>query len=125
MVSAIVKQSASLPTTILNKDDKPIDLLKELRNADTFFTQEVWLGKKEKIGVRMIAFRLCDEEVEKRIRKIKEKARSRGKASTQETLELAKWPIYITNVSVDGLNDEQVHLVYSLRWQIELLFKLY
>jgi len=114
----------SFPTTILNEENEAIDLLKELRKADSFFTKKVWLGKKEKIEVRLIAFRLTDEEIEKRIRKIKEKAQKRGKSSTQETLELAKWSIYITNVPEDVLNDEQVHLVYSLRWQIELLFKL-
>jgi hypothetical protein len=114
----------SFPTTILNEENESIDLLKELRKADSFFAKKVWLGKKERIEVRLIAFRLTDEQAEKRVRKIKEKAQKRGKSSTQETLELAKWSIYITNVPEDVLNDEQIHLVYSLRWQIELLFKL-
>jgi hypothetical protein len=114
----------SYPTTLLNEEDEVVDLLKELRKADSFFTKKVKLGKKEKIEVRLVAFRLSDEDVAKRIRKIKEKAQKRGKGSTQATLELAKWSIYITNVAETMLKDEQVHVVYSMRWQIELLFKL-
>lgn len=114
----------SYPTTMLNEKIEPLDLMNELRKAGSHFAKEVWLGKKEKIAVRLIASRLSDKEVEKRIRKIMKKAEKRGKKPTQETLELAKWSIYITNVPENILNDEQVHLVYSLRWQIELLFKL-
>ena len=32
--------------------------------------------------------------------------------------------MYITNVSEKILNAEQVHLIYTVRWQIELFFKL-
>lgn len=112
------------PTKILNEANEALDLLGELRVAGSFFSKKVWLGKKEKIEVRIVAFRLTDEEVEKRIRKIKEKARKRGKDSTQATLEIARWSIYITNIAENVLDDEQIYLVYSLRWQIELLFKL-
>ncbi len=114
----------SYPTKILNENDESIELPRELRKADSFFAKKVWLGKKERIEVRIIAFKLSKEEVEKRLRKIYEKAGKRGKAPSQESLELAKWSIYITNIAETTLNDEQIHLVYSLRWQIELLFKI-
>lgn len=114
----------SYPTKLLDEKGVALDLLKELRNTPLFLTKNVQLGQSEKIDVRLIACRLSDEEIEKRLRKIREKAKDRGRASSEATLELAKWSIYITNVGQETLHDEQVHLVYSLRWQIELLFKL-
>jgi hypothetical protein len=112
------------PTTLLDKEGKPLNLLNELRSAGSVFEKKVWLGKKGSVDIRLIAFRLSDEEVEKRIRKLKEKAQKKGKNPTQETTELTKWSIYMTNVPEDWLNAEQVHLVYTLRWQIELFFKV-
>lgn len=113
------------PTAVFNKQGAPIHLLQELRKAEQCFVKEVWLDrKKEKIKVRLIATKLPDVEIEKRVRKLKRQAQKHGRVPSQETLELAKWSIYITNVPRKILNDEQIHLVYSLRWQIELLFKL-
>jgi len=101
-----------------------LDLLNELKSAGPLFEKKVGLGKKGNREVRLIAFRLSDEEVGKRSRKLKEKAQKKGKIPTQETLELNKWSIYITNVPGSWLSAEQVHLIYTLRWQIELFFKV-
>jgi hypothetical protein len=114
----------SYQTNILNDAGEMIDLLKELQQSESFFIKKVFLGNQEKIAIRLIAYRLPDNEVEKRIRKLRRSMQKQGKIPTQETLEFAKWSIYITNIHENMLNDEQVYLVYSLRWQIELLFKL-
>jgi Transposase DDE domain len=114
----------SYPTTLLDDSDKLIDLLKELSQAQTFFSKKVRLGKKEKIAIRLVAFRLSEQEVEKRVRRLRKKAKKSGRIPAQETLELAKWSIYMTNVPESLFKDEHIHLVYTLRWQIELFFKL-
>lgn len=114
-----------IKTAIFDENDKPIDLLQTLRKAGNFFAKKVWLKKgKNKVAVRLVAHRLSDEDAEKRIRKIKKLSHKKGKTPKQETLELARWSICITNVPENMLGDEQVYLVYSLRWQIELFFKL-
>ena len=101
-------------TAIFNKHGESIDLLQKLSETQHFFAQEVWLDRgKKKIKVRLIATRLSDEEVEKRIRKLRRQAQKHGRTPKQETLELAKWSIYITNVPKKILSDEQIHLVYS------------
>jgi len=111
-------------TKIFNKKDVLVDLLKELRNKGPVFEKQVWLGQREKMEVRLIAYRLSKGDAEKRIRKAKKDARRNGRQPAKEALRLAQWSIYITNVSADMLGVEHVHLVYTLRWQIELLFKL-
>ena len=113
------------PTAIFDEENVQINLIEALRQEGRFLSKKVWLNRgKEKIEVRLIATRLPDEEIEKRIRKLRRSAQKHGRIPTKETLELAEWSIYITNVPENMLNDEQIHIVYSLRWQIELLFKL-
>lgn len=112
------------PTKILNELNEPVDLFVELQKSELFFSKTVFLGKKGQVEARLIAFRLPGEEIEKRIRKMKRSTQKHGRTPTKESLELAKWSIYITNVPKIMLNDKQVYLVYSLRWQIELFFKL-
>jgi DDE family transposase len=113
-----------LQTKVFDPDEQQIDLLKELNKAGSFFAKEVLLGQQNKVKVRLIAYLLPDEEVEKRLRKLKKAAQKKGRAPTQETLALARWSIFVTNVSEDILDNKQVYLVYILRWQIELFFKL-
>lgn len=111
-------------TKIFDENGQRIILLDELRESGCLFEKKVCLGEKEKIKVRVIATRLSDDEVEKRIRKLKRSKQKRGEIPSKELLEMTKWSIYITNIDENIVNYAQVHLVYSLRWQIELLFKL-
>ena len=46
-----------------------------------------------------------------------------GKIPSREVLQFARWSFYITNVSEKVLTAHQVHLMYTVRWQIELFFK--
>lgn len=111
-------------TSFFDGKNRKIDLIKMLKKSGKRLTKEVWLGEKEKIKIRLIAARLPDERVNQRLRKLKENARKHGRMLTKQSRELAKWVICITNVPEEILNDEQVIMLYSLRWQIEIFFKL-
>src|ERR1700722_11837782 len=111
-------------TKVFNQDKQQIDLLKELYKAGSFFANEVLLGQKNKVKVRLIAYLLPEEEIEKRLRKLNKEAQKKGRNPTKETLELARWSIFITNISEEIVDNKQVYLVYILRWQVELFFKL-
>lgn len=112
-------------TALYDNQNKPISLLEELREYQgDLHCKEVFFNIKNKFTMRLVAFRLPDAEVEKRIRKIKSNAATKGRAVSQETLEFSKWSIFITNVPKKILNDDQIYLLYSIRWQIELFYKL-
>jgi len=85
---------------------------------------DIELGAKARLPVRLIAQRLPPAVVEERRRKAHAKARRWGKTCSQRQLELLAWNVWVTNVPADGLTVEQVSLVYGVRWQIELLFKV-
>lgn len=112
------------PTHLRDENNEPLNLQQALQKAGLLFTKWVWLGEKNPIRVRLIAQRLPEKEVQKRIRKLKRNGVKKGRTPSAQSLALAQWSIYVTNILESTLNDKQVHLVYALRWQIELFFKL-
>jgi hypothetical protein len=85
----------------------------------------LWIGLQKRIACRLLAVRLSPEIVEERRRKLREKARKKGRAVSAVSLAWLEWSIFITNVPLEWLTLEQISLIYRLRWQIELLFKLW
>ena len=105
------------------------DLLAHLRNTspDKFSETELnlWVGLSVKLPVRLLAVRLPSSVVEKRRYKAKANAKKKGRTLSAEASEWLQWSIYITNVPTTMLTLSQITLIYTLRWQIELLFKLW
>lgn len=44
---------------------------------------------------------------------------------SEQQQQLSEWAVYVTNVEREKLEAEQVAVVYAMRWQIELMFKLW
>lgn len=90
---------------------------------------EVYLGK-DKLKVRLIAEKLPDELVKKRMKKQSQQEANQSKSRRLwQTSELKKslmgYNIFITNTGEDVLSLAQISLYYKLRWQIEILFKIW
>lgn len=64
------------------------------------------------------------EVTDQRRRRAHKTAPRKGRTPRARHLELMKWSIFITNIPATMLTLSQVVLLYSVRWQIELLFKL-
>jgi hypothetical protein len=111
-------------TKMFDEESKEINLCKILKKEKHFLSKNFLMGSKTKLKVRLIAQRLPKSEADKRAMKVKKETQRKGYTAKKETLELAKWSIYLTNVPEELLSDEEIHLAYTLRWQIELFFKL-
>jgi hypothetical protein len=85
----------------------------------------VFIGKKERLPVRMIIELLPDIEVEKKIRKLKQKESRKGVQYSAELKSKIWLNVYITNIPAEILPIEKVRDLYRLRWQIELVFKVW
>jgi hypothetical protein len=115
---------------------------------------DVWVraGKREQVPVRLIALRLPEEVVHRRQqranrqverrphskgvqrlgrrpkrqggRQARERARKRHKVSASKQRQ-QDWLLVLTNVAADRLSPQQVVTLMRLRWQIELLWKLW
>jgi hypothetical protein len=86
---------------------------------------EVLLGKHHRIPCRLLAFPLDDATTAEQVRKLRENARKRGTELPKERILLAGWAIFVTNAPLDLLSPADVLTLYRLRWQIELLFRLW
>jgi hypothetical protein len=73
--------------------------------------------------VRLVAYRLPEENANRRRAQLREKYRTKGRQPTAQALELAGWLILLTNAAAELLPIRALSYVYRVRWQIELVFK--
>lgn len=106
------------------KTNQKLDLPK-LLNEQSFLIKEILLGKKTQLQVRIICYKLTDEQSMSRRRKANLLAKSHGYKSSAKNQALLNWSIFITNIPENKVNSEHIWTIYRTRWQIELLFKLY
>ncbi|MCP5007930.1 MAG: transposase, partial [Planctomycetes bacterium] len=86
---------------------------------------EVKIGGDEntRVSCRLICLRVGEEVTNKRRMKLKKEATKKGRVPGAQSLELAGWTMMITNVPEKWIPSEMLWRIYSIRWQIELLFK--
>ena len=79
--------------------------------------------KMPKIPVRLIALRVSEPVANERRRRLRKEAKKKGRTPSKQHLEMCDWTIMTTNVPQRWLPLEMVRMLYTVRWQIELLFK--
>jgi len=121
--------SRVLPNTkILDKDKQDIDLqdyLISMTKMQNYFEVDVFVGKQEQVAARLMAYRLPQEAASRRREKLKKSASKHGRLPTARNLALCDWSLYMTNVEKTKLTLKECLILYRVRWQIELLFKLW
>lgn len=111
---------------ILYQNDKELALLPFLRKqTDTRLDLPVQLGKNHRIPCRLLAIQVDEQTAAQRIRKLREYARAKQVVLSAERLALAHWTLILTNAPPDLLSLLEVCALLRLRWQIELLFRLW
>lgn len=85
----------------------------------------IQLGAKERISCRFVAVRLPSEKAAAARRRMKKDAKRRGQTVSQARLALCDWLFFVTNVPFEMLSFDEVLVLARVRWQIELLFKLW
>lgn len=108
-------------TSVFDLEGRPIDLLALLRQKGKV-DQWVRIGQKEKMRMRLVAFRAPARVANERRRKARSHLQNRCQLS-KAYLELQNWTLFLTNVPVEVLSARQVMELYGQRWQIEIIFK--
>lgn len=112
---------------------QPIDWVQLLgKVASGLALPQLYLGQgPQKLPVRLIIEKVPEQVAAKRrlkqkrkIANVSKKARSSYGTSALKEL-LMDYNIFMTNTTHEQLTPEQVQLYYRLRWQIELLFKIW
>ncbi len=113
-------------TKLFTPDGEAINLLDTLQSVTTnSVDMSVLLGAKQHLLCRLVAVRCPQEVADQRRQKAIESAKRKGRTPSKKYLALLDWTIFITNVPPDMLSVKQVLLLYRVRWQIELVFKLW
>jgi hypothetical protein len=126
--SAYFLSRYSYPTALFLESGEKLDLVKflQVQTQDTL-ELSVLLGfrPEQRLACRLILLRAPEEIAEERRRKAKQRARKRGRSLGATYLFLLGWTIFVTNTPANMISTSQVHDFYRIRWQIELIFKLW
>jgi hypothetical protein len=114
-------------TAIFDEQGQPINLLEFLEQNYVGGPVEkmILLGASQRFRCRLIALRVPSEMAARRRQKASEKARKHGRTASDDQLAWCDWTVFLTNTSADQLTWKEVVVLYRVRWQIELLFKLW
>ncbi len=85
----------------------------------------VWVGKHQRVQARLLVQRVPQEVADQRRRRLRKSARDKGVTPSAAALALADWTILLTNIPAELLTLKEALVVVKVRWQIELLFKLW
>jgi hypothetical protein len=113
-------------TKVYTPNGDEIDLLSTLQSTTTSSVDlDVRLGFKQRLPCRLVAVRCPQEVADRRRQKAIENAKRKGRTPSEAYLALLDWTILVTNAPSEILAVAHVVLLYRVRWQIELVFKLW
>lgn len=114
-----------IKTQVRRRVGEAVDVLKWLgQQPGPWVDQEIRLGQKDQLPCRLIAWRLPQEQVNRRRQKLRQEMKSKkGRLPSAERLAWCDWTILVTSVPAEKLTPKEAAVLYRARWQVELLFK--
>ena len=111
---------------ILYQNDQELHLASFLKKQHNQLVDiPVQVGQTRYLPCRLIAIQVDKQTAAERIRKLRAEAKKNKKPLSAERLQLAHWTIILTNAPQNLLSPLEVYTLLRLRWQIELLFRLW
>ncbi|WP_002151204.1 IS4 family transposase, partial [Bacillus cereus] len=98
-------------------------ILNQLHPGGTFELKHAYIGDKQQLFARVIFNRLTEKQLQKRRAKIAEKEKSQNRTYSEKSKMIAGFNVYVTNTPWEWVPMEPVHELYTLPWQIEIVFK--
>lgn len=110
---------------VYDQKENKYDLVEFINQNCDIIDQPIFLGVKDKVPCRLLAARVPDDVSNERRRKIRLNARKKGRTPSKRQLALADWTVLATNAEEDKMDIKSAMVMIRVRWQIELLFKLW
>lgn len=112
-------------THVLLTGGEAVDLLPWLeKQRGPFIDQSILLGEAQRLGCRLIAWRLPEEQANLRRQKLRRDTKEkRGSEPCAGRLAWCDWTILVTSLPLEMLTPKEAVVLYRARWQVELLFK--
>jgi hypothetical protein len=113
-------------TAFFDEKGRRLDLLKELRHCRRdCLERNVRILHGSKLALRLLAVRVPEAEAHKRRERVRREAQARGRPVSQRKLDLCEWNLLVTNAPAALLTRWEAPWLRRVRWQIELIFKLF
>lgn len=134
-LKSVIKNEAyflnRIPSQVHVYDDKAkhkkIDfdkVYKKMRKYNLPYLElDVTMGEKARIPCRLIVFLNKESTYKSRLKRTMKNTKSIGCKVSKEQKTKSRLDIYITNTKKEMIKPESIKSIYSLRWQIELVFK--
>ncbi|MGH0518010.1 IS4 family transposase [Bacillus toyonensis] len=98
-------------------------VMNSLQPGQTCEISNAYVGMNDKVPTRVIVHRLTKEQQQKRLQDQTVREKKKGMKYSARSKRLSGINVYMTNIPTDIVPIGQVHDWYSLRWQIEIIFK--
>ena len=99
-------------------------LLREKANGKSFECK-VQVSAARRVPARLIAVPVPEEVLVKRQVGHRRTAQKHGREPSEQMLTLCGWTLLLTNIPQEELSVQEAVVLLRLRWQVELLFKLW
>lgn len=100
-----------------------IQIMSSLPPGETMEIPEAYIGQNQKLPARVMIHRLTGDQTQTRLKNQAIREKKKGIIMKDKSKRLMSMNVYITNTSPEEVPPNYVHSLYSLRWQIEILFK--
>jgi hypothetical protein len=101
------------------------DVMKDMEYGTMKEFKEIYVGREEKYKTRLIIYKLTENQLYERQVKTVKSAKKKGITKSQNTLSLLGITMYITNIMPKAYDLQKIYELYTLRWQVELIFKVW
>lgn len=91
------------------------------KSKEKCFDKTVYIGSTDKKPVRLMAW-LLDETAQNK--RLQQKKNRKGKLNETDRI-WSQLNVFITNIAVEKITPQQAYNLYKIRWQIELIFKIW
>jgi DDE family transposase len=115
--------------TVYDGEGRELSLLDDLQRryeaGERLIDMPIFLGAEHRLPCRLIAVRVPQETAARRRQEAHAKAAKHGRAASPEYLRWQDWTIFVTDCAAERLTWQAVVVLYRVRWQIELMFKVW
>lgn len=111
---------------LFDPEGRPLDLLERLSQEQASSGEcQVLVGARQRLAMRLLWSRVPEEIAAGRRERLQREAQTHGRVCSGRVMSLACWSLVLTTVSQQRLSLPEALVLLRLRWQIELLFKLW
>lgn len=96
-----------------------------LKRPESALDLDVQLGAVQPVPARLLAVRVPLQVAQQRRRTLRRRAKKQGQQVSRARLAVADWTVLVTTAPREVLSLEEGLVLARLRWQIELVFKLW